>query len=217
MRADTELVMLGQQGQECAAVVPNSKGLANLPVVGAASDLANCADMHGAYMVQVMTAQAPVAISEFDGRARRHGGPVKTCRWSRPMLHYCIDLLGSGDLALAPTGGEAPVAVQGQLLFEAFDMAQTEACQTRETARVPASNPASTGQCRERIAIRMAGASERPLRDREHRNAEVETTGPESCLDTCAVAPVPRTNPAWGAGDLNLTGFLRWASAPTCA
>ena len=212
VRVDTELVMLGQQGQECAAVVPNSKGLANLPVVGAASDLANCADMHGAYMVQVMTAQAPVAISEFDGRARDDmswaGQDVPLVG---PMLHYCIDLLGSGDLALSSDWrGEAPVAVQGQLLFEAFDMAQTEVCQNAGDCTRPGVQSCIDGQCRERIAIRMAGASERPLRDREHRNAEVETTGPESCLDTCAVAPVPRNNPAWGAGDLNLTGFLRW-------
>ena len=201
--------MLGQQGG-CAVI--ERQGLANLPVVGAASDLANCADMHGAYMVQVMTAQAPVAISEFGGRARDDmGWAGQDVPLVGPMLHYCIDLLGSGDLALSSDWrGEAPVAVQGQLLFEAFDMAQTEACQNAGDCTRPGVQSCIEGQCRERIAIRMAGASERPLRDREHRNAGVETTGPESCLDTCAVAPVPRNNPAWGAGDLNLTGFLRW-------
>ena len=114
--------MLGQQEQECAAAVPNSKGLANLPVVGAASDLANCADMHGAYMVEVMTAQAPVAINEFDEQARDDmGWAGQDVPLVGPMLHYCIDLLGSGDLALSSDWrGEAPVAVQGQLLFEAF-------------------------------------------------------------------------------------------------
>ena len=212
VRVNSELVMLGQQGQECAAAVPNSIGLANLPIVGSANDLANCADMHGAHIVQIMTAQAPIAITEFGNIER------DDMSWAGqdeplvgPKLHYCIDLLGSGQLALSSDWrGEAPVSVQGQLLFEAFDMAQTEACQNAGDCTRPGVQSCIDGQCRERIEIKMAGASQRALRDREHRNAEVQTTGPEACLDRCQVEPVPSGNPAWGAGDLNLTSFLRW-------
>ncbi len=212
VRVNSELVMLGQQGQECAAAVPNSIGLAHLPIVGSGNDLANCADMHGAHIVQIMTAQAPVAISEFGGAER------SDMSWAGqdeplvgPKLHYCIDLLGSSQLALSSDWrGEAPVSVQGQFLFEAFDMSQTEACQNAGDCTRPGVQSCLDGQCRERIQIKMAGASERPLRDREHRNAAIETTGPEACLDRCQVEPVPRGNPAWGAGDLNLTSFLRW-------
>jgi hypothetical protein len=212
VRVNAELVMLGQQGQECAAAVPNSIGLANLPVFGADNDLANCADMHGAHIVQLMTAQASVPASEFDGVER------DDMSWAGqaqplvgPKLHYCIDLLGSGQLALSSDWrGEAPVAVQGQFLFEAFDMAQTEVCQNAGDCTRPGVQACIDGQCRERLQIRMAGASERALLDREHRNAQVETTGPEACLNGCQIDPVPRNQPAWGAGDLNLTGFLRW-------
>jgi hypothetical protein len=212
VRINTELYMLGQQGQECAVAVPNTLGLASLPVVGATNDLASCADVHGAHIVQLMTAQSDVASSEFSGRNRDDlswGG--QEAPQIGPMLHYCIDLLGSGDLELSSDWrGEAPIAVQGQFLLEAFDMAQTEVCENAGDCTRPGVQACIEGQCRERLRIGMAGNADQPLRDREHRNAEVEITGPAACLDRCLVEPVPRNNPAWGAGDLSLAGFLRW-------
>ncbi len=212
VRVNTELYMLGQQGQECAVAVPNTRGLASLPVVGATNDLASCADVHGAHIVQLMTAQLEVDSSEFAGQNRDDlSWAGQATPQVGPMLHYCVDLLGAGDLALSSDWrGEAPVAVQGQLLLEAFDMAQTENCQTAGDCTRPGVQACIDNQCRERLRIRMAGNADQPLRDREHRNAEVETTGPEACLNRCQVEPVPRNNPAWGAGDLSLTGFLRW-------
>ena len=212
VRVNTELYMLGQQGQECAVAVANSRGLASLPVVGAENDLASCADVHGAHIVQLMTAQLDIASSEFAGRIRDDlSWAGQAAPQVGPMLHYCIDLLGAGDLALSSDWrGEAPVAVQGQFLLEAFDMAQTEICQSAGDCTRPGVQACIDGQCRERLRIKMAGNADQPLRDREHRNAEVETTGPTSCLDRCQVEPVPRNNSAWGAGDLSLAGFLRW-------
>ena len=212
VRVFSRLVMPGQQGQYCAAEVTNSRGLASLPVNGADNDLANCADMHGAHIVQMMSAQAPIAADQF-GSAERDDlswAGQDTPRLG-PLLHHCIDLLGSGSLPLSSDWrGEAPVAVQGQLLFESFDMAQTEVCQNAGDCTRPGAQTCIDGQCRERLQIAMAGNDTRPLRDREHRNTEVGFTGPESCLDRCSIEPVPRDSAAWAAGDLSLSGFLRW-------
>ena len=77
----------------------------------------------------------------------------------------------------------------------------------RETAR-PGVQSCIDGQCRERIAIRMAGASERPLR-------RPSTVTPGSRPPARELPghlrrrPCPGTTPP-GAQGHDLTGFLRW-------